>query len=82
MFPGAWQAFSGRGFISKILFSSVDLNRLQAIDDSLSCIVRDMCLFLQVDARAVQYATYQDQVYRHQVVIQRVQALGGVEVRG
>ena len=76
----AVQTFSSRGLLSKILFASVDLKRLQSIDESLTGIVHDMGLALQVETVILQRVLYDEVATANKDVVDSIVSLGGIEV--
>ena len=66
--------------LSKILFASVDLKRLQSIDESLTGIVHDMGLALQVETVILQRVLYDEVTTANKDVVDSIVSLGGIEV--
>ena len=51
---GNWQVYTGRGFLSKVLFSGSDNNKFAELDDRLTKCLQDLGAAMQVSGLELQ----------------------------
>jgi hypothetical protein len=75
------QVFTKRGFLTKLLFASADITKLEEVDNGLTATLRDLQVALQVESISLQRASYDEMRAANEALMQKIQSLGGAQAR-